>query len=190
MEELFDSALPDGKRPDIQLCVFPHLREFLVIDLREEQPRLLLLNASEVFDQDFFESVEAEFSHAVREESEFPFAHLINLPLRMEELIREVAMTTILERLGVQPDAEEVPSVVVFIISGEALAMQSEGLVEGLKELLGDVPGEPVVQEWQELLSRLVAAEQAALQQVNQQELTEALKGDSPDFFTLWEHRN
>lgn len=190
MEELFDSALPDGKRPDIHLCIFPHLREFLVIDLRDGQPRLLLLNTSEVFDQHFFEDVEAEFSQAVREESEFPFAHLINLPLRMEETIREVALTSILERLGVQTDAEEVPSVVVFIISGEALAMQSERLVEGLRDLLGDGARESVMPEWEELLSRLVAAEHAALQQVNQQELTEALKGDSPDFFTLWEHRN
>lgn len=190
MEELFNSPLPGGKRPDIHLCIFPHLKDFLAIDLRDERPRLLFLNTSEVFNQDFFENVEAEFSHMVREESDFPFAHLINLPLRMEEIIREVAMASILERLGVQPDDDEVPSVVVFIISGGALAMQSEQLLDGLKELLGESPGEPAIEEWEALFARLVAAEHAALQQVNQQELSEALTGDSPDFFTLWEQRN
>ena len=191
MEQFFSSTLPDGKRPDLQLCIFPHLREFLAVDLRGQRPRVLLLDTADVFNQEFLENIEAEFSQVVREKSEFPFAHLINLPLRMEEIIREVAMTFILERLGVEADEEdEVPSLVVFIISGGALAMQSERLVEGLRGLLGEFPGEPAVEEWEATLSRLVSEEHAALQRVNQQELAEALSGESPDLFTLWEHRN
>ena len=57
MEELFNAQLPDGERPDIQLCIFPHLREFLVIDLRPQQPRVLLLNTADVFNGEFFRSV-------------------------------------------------------------------------------------------------------------------------------------
>jgi hypothetical protein len=190
MEDLFNSVLPDGKRPDLYLCIFPHLKEFLVIDLREKQAEILLLNTAEVFDQDFFESVEEEFSHALREESDFPFAHLINLPLRMEETIREVVMTAILERLGLHLEENQVPSVIVFVLSGGALATQSERLVEGLKGLLRESSGGLAMEEWERTLSRLVAAEQVALQQVNQQELTDALKGESPDIFTLWEQRN
>jgi hypothetical protein len=43
---------------------------------------------------------------------------------------------------------------------------------------------------WKEVLARLVKQENESLQEINQQELTEALSTDSPDYFTLWENRN
>jgi len=191
MEELFKGQLPEGENPDLQLYIFPHLREFLTIDLREGQPQVLLLNTADVFDEQFFRNVEAEFSQAVREESQFPFAHLINLPLRLEEIVRGVAMTSILEWLGIDPDDEEqVPAIVVFIISGGALSMHSEKLIESLRNFLRSFSEEPAVVQWTEVLSRLVSEENAAIQKINQQELIEALRGDSPDYFTLWENRN
>jgi hypothetical protein len=191
MEELFKGHLPEGENPDLQLYIFPHLREFLTIDLREGQPQLLLLNTVDVFDEEFFRTVETEFSQTVREESQFPFAHLINLPLRLEEIIRGVAMTSILERLGIDPDDEEqAPSVVVFVISGGALTMHSEKLIESLRNFLKFFSDESAVAQWTDILSRLVSEENAAIQKVNQQEFIEALRGDSPDYFTLWENRN
>jgi hypothetical protein len=191
MEELFKGQLPEGESPDLQLYIFPHLQEFLTIDLREGQPQVLLLNTADVFDEEFFRSVEAEFSQTVREESQFPFAHLINLPLRLEEIIRGVAMTSILEWLGIDPDDEEqVPSVVVFVISGGALTMHSEKLIESLRNFLSSFSEESAVAQWTDVLSRLVSEENAAIQKINQQELIEALRGDSPDYFTLWENRN
>ena len=191
MEDLFKGSLPEGEHPDLQLYVFPHLRQFLVIDLREGLPSVTLLNTSDVFGEEFFKMVEAEFSSTIREESEFPFAHLINLPLRLEEIIRGVAMTFILEHLGIDPDDEEqLPSVVVFIISGGALAMHSEKLIESVKTFLGTFSEESAVAHWEDVLTRLVAEENAALQKINQQELAEAMRGDSPDYFTLWENRN
>jgi len=191
MEELFNAQLPGGERPDIQLCIFPHLREFLVIDLRPQQPRVLLLNTADVFNGEFFRSVEAEFSEALREETEYPFAHLINLPLRLEEAVRETAMTFILDRLGFHPDSDDqFPTVVVFIVSGGALAVHSEHVLDGLRELLRDRSAGPAPSAWDQVLSRLVSEENNVLQKLNRVELTEALSGDSPDYFTLWESRN
>ena len=190
MEELFNTQLPGGERPDIQLCIFPHLKEFLVIDLREVSSTVSLLDASEVFTDDFFNAAEEEFSEAVRAETEFPFAHLINLPLRLEEAIRETAMTFILDRLGVNLHTEAVPTVIVFIVSGGALGAQSDLVLEGLKQLLRANFGETTAMEWEKVLSRLISEEDAVLQTLNRQGLTEALRGDSPDYFTLWENRN
>lgn len=191
MDDLFRAHLPEGEHPDLQIYIFPHLQEFLIIDLREGSPDVKLLNTFDVFGEDFFKTVETEFSSTVREESEFPFAHLINLPWRLEEIIRGVAMSCILDHLEIDPDDEEqLPSVVVFIISGGALAMHSEKLIEGVKNFLGSFSEEPAVARWEDVLTRLVAEENAALQRINQQELTEALRGDSPDYFTLWENRN
>ena len=99
-------------------------------------------------------------------------------------------MTFVLDRLGVSPDVEPVPTIVVFFISGGALSTQSELILDGLKGLLQAHCGPSVVADWEAVLSRLIAEESATLRQLNQHELTEALQGDSPDYFTLWESRN
>ena len=191
MQELFNTQLPGGEQPDIELCIFPHLKEFLVIDLREGTQRVQLLNTAEVFTDDFFSSVEHELSHAIHDETEFPFAHLINLPLRLEEAVRGTVMNFILNRLGISPDSEPIPSVIVFIVSGGALGAQPELVLDGLKRLLEGRSGDGAeVGEWHPVLSRLIAEEHAALKDLNQQELTEVLMEDSPDYFTLWENRN
>jgi hypothetical protein len=191
MDDLFKGYLPEGEQPDIQIYIFPHLQEFLTIDLREGSPQIMLLRTEAVFGEDFFESVEKEFSLTVREDNEFPFAHLINLPLRLEEIIRGVAMNFILEQLNIDPeDDDQIPSIVVFVISGGALAMHSEKLIQSVKEFLGTFPLEQESVRWEEVLARLVNEENQALQKINQQELTEALSTDSPDYFTLWENRN
>ena len=191
MEELFKGQIPDGERPDIQLYIFPHLREFISVDLRGDVPKVSLLNTNDLFNEEFFRCVEGEFSHAVREQTDFPFDHMINLPLRLEEVIRGVAMTFVLEQLGIDPhDEEHLPSVVVFVISGGALALHSGQLIDSLKEFLGGYSNELALAEWTGVITRLVAEETSALQKVNQQELTDALAADSPDYFTLWESRN
>jgi hypothetical protein len=190
MDNPFNSVLPGGDRPFLHICIFPHLREFLAIDLRGASPQLNLLNTSDVFDQDFFEGAEIGFSRVIREESQFPFAQLINLPLRLEEIIREVAMSSILDRLGIYPDGDDLPTMVVYILSGGALAMHSDQVIDGLKKLIGEEFGEPSLGEWEEVIARLVAEENVALQHLNRRELTEALSEDSLDYFTLWESRN
>ena len=190
MKDLFNTQLPSGERPDIQLCIFPHLTEMLVIDQRGEAADISLLNVSEVFTNEFFKAVEEEFSEILRAHTHFPFAHLINLPMQLEETVRDTVMSSILDRLGVAQDPDDFPTVIVFIVSGGALTAQPEEVLEGLKKVLRDHCGEAAVEKWQGDLSRLIAEEGAQLQSVSNQELNEALRDDSPDYFTLWENRN
>ena len=191
IDDPFYGQLPDGERPDIMLYIFPHLREFLAVDLRDDCSDVVLMNTEDVFDAEFFHGLEEEFSKTVREGNIYPFAHVINLPLRLEEIIRSVAMVSILDKLGVDTDdEEELPTVVVFIISGGALAMHSDRLVTSLRELLETYPGGSEISQWEGVISRLVTEENQVLQDLSHQELTEALRDDSPDYFTLWENRN
>ena len=191
MDELFDSPLPGGQRSDIQICIFPHLREFLTVDLREGGPNVTLMDTSEIFTPEFFKSVEEEISAAVRDQGDFPFAHLINLPMRLEEAVRETAMTYILERLGVHlDDDEEFPTVVVYIITGGALQMHRQLVLDGLKDLLQDRSGKSVASQWEPELNRLVQEEHRILKDLSSHDLAEAVQSDSPDYFTLWENRN
>ena len=191
MEELFKGQWPEGERPDIQLYIFPHLQEFITVDLRETVPQVSLLNTGELFNEEFFRCVETEFSQAIREGTDFPFSHLMNLPMRLEEAIRGMAMNFILERLGMDPeDEEELPSVLVFVISGGALSLHSEKLVKSLQEFLGGHSDSAALSEWSAVITRLVEEESVVLKKLSQQDLAEAIPGDTPDYFTLWENRN
>ena len=191
MEELFQGQWPEGERPDIQLYIFPHLQEFITVDLRETVPQVSLLNTGDLFNEEFFRCVESEFSQAIREGTDFPFSHLMNLPMRLEESIRGMAMNFILERLGMDPeDEEELPSVLVFVISGGALSLHSEKLVKSLQEFLGNHADATALSEWSAVITRLVEEECVVLKKLSQQDLAEAVPGDTPDYFTLWENRN
>ncbi|MBM11360.1 MAG: hypothetical protein CL759_04705 [Chloroflexi bacterium] len=191
MEQLFNPQSSGNGRREIQLCIFPHLQEFLVIDSRQNDPDVLFVKTDEIFGEDFYRAVEAEFSEALRCSSKFPFSHLINLPIAIEEAVRDIAMTFILERLGVPVEQEEaIPTVVVYVVSGGALATHTGKVLESLQDLArGDSPGADG-DSWEVRISDLVERETAILQEINDQQVAEALKGDSPDYFTLWESRN
>ncbi len=191
MEELFNPHLTGGGRPDIQLCIFPHLPEFLVIDSREDEPQVLLLNTDDVFDEEFYRTVEAEFSETLRSSSDFLFSHFMNLPISVEESVRDIAMTFILDRLGVQVENEdEIPSVVVYVVSGGALTSHAQKILDGLKELIHTSFRGPELDRWGETIADLVERETVIMRKVNEQQMADALKSDSPDYFTLWESRN
>ncbi|MBC8281452.1 MAG: hypothetical protein H8E48_11735 [Chloroflexi bacterium] len=191
MEQLFNPQLPGGERSEIQLCIFPHLPEFLVIDSRQEDPQVMLLNTDDVFDEEFYRAVEAEFSETLRASSDFLFSHFINLPITVEETVRDIAMTFILDRLGVQVDDEdEIPSVVVYVVSGGALTTHSGKILDGLNDLIKSSLKSPKSEEWGRTIADLIDRETVIMQKLNEQQMADALKSDSPDYFTLWESRN
>ena len=191
MEQLFNPQLPGDERPEIQLCIFPHLPEFLVIDSRQQNPQVMLLNTEDVFDEEFYRAVEAEFSETLRASKEFLFSHFINLPITTEETVRDIAMTFILDRLGVQVDDEEdIPSVVVYVVSGGALTTHSGKILDGLNDLIQNSLESPESEEWSQTIADLIDRETIIMQKLNEQQMADSLKSDSPDYFTLWESRN
>ena len=191
MEQLFNPQLPGGGCPDIQLCIFPHLSEFLAIDAREENPQVLVLSTDYVFNEEFYLTVESKFSEMLRSSSESLFSHLVNLPIVIDETVRDIAMTFILDRLGVQVDDEDqIPSVVVYVVSGGTLAAHTEKILDGLNDLIDTRFSNAESNRWKHTIADLVERETAILTMLNEHQVEEALKGDSPDYFTLWESRN
>jgi len=151
----------------------------------------MLLNTDDIFDEEFYRTVEAEFSETLRSSSDFLFSHFMNLPVSIEESVRDIAMTFILDRLGVQVDNEdEIPSVVVYVVSGGALTSHAQNILDGLKELIHSSFQGPESDRWGETIADLVERETVIMQKVNEQQMADALKSDSPDYFTLWESRN
>ncbi|MCH8898760.1 MAG: hypothetical protein IIC33_10755 [Chloroflexi bacterium] len=68
--------------------------------------------------------------------------------------------------------------------------MHSDKLIQSLNEYLGTLSLEPSVAHWEGVIARLVKQENEVLQDINRNELTEAVSSDAPDYLTLWENRN
>jgi hypothetical protein len=190
MEELFGKDETSTEQMDICLWVFPHLREFLAVDLREDAPRVSLLSASDVFGDPFLEKLEQGFCRLLRERPEYPFVHLMDLPLRLEELVRETGMLSVLDRLGRRGDPDEFPTVAVYVISGMALSMSEEQVSSAFRAALREKANPQVVGDCSRILSQLILREHEVVKRIDHQELRESLENQSPNFFTLWERRN
>ena len=122
----------------------------------------------------------------------------MNITMHFEEVIREVAMSVILEHLGVQMHGEsgedisaaELPGVVVFVLTGGAVSAHSEIVMEALRALLEKDSNIESLREWEAKLADMVAEETQITQRLSREELAEAIRGDSPEYFTLWENLN
>ena len=190
MEELFEQGKGDLSRGDINLLLFPHLREFLVVDLRYDHPEMQVLNADDVFDSDFFDHLEQEFGKILREETEHPFSHLMGISMQVEELIRESGMMAILGRLTqVGPD-EEQPLVAVFIMGGSALVSGEKGIDHIMHSLFDETTDSDIRTRCARLMAQFIARERQVVEELERSELREALQEESPNFFTLWQQRN
>ena len=189
-EELSGGPLPNGRQPDITLAIFPHLREFIAIDLRRSPAEILLLSADDVFNEDYYRAVESEFSASLREGADHPFAHMMNIPTHVDEIVRGVAMNSILDRLGVEfHDEENLPEVVVFVISGPILAAPVDQLVAGFNDLLTDRAGAEDAERWSATVRELIVKEASAIP-ANSEALGESLTGDALDPYMIWQNRN
>lgn len=189
-QELSGGPLPNGRYPDITLAIFPHLREFIVVDTRGRSAAVAVMSTDAVFNDEYYRAVESEFASALREGGERPFLHLMQLPNQVDDIVRGVAMNFILERLGVDfHDDENLPEVVVFVISGPTLAIPAQQVVAGFSELLSGRLDAAEVERWTGELSRLIEQETRAFPVTNEA-LGESMTDESLDPYYIWQNRN
>ena len=189
-QELSGGPLPNGRYPDITLAIFPHLTEFVVVDTRGPEAAVRMVSTEDVFTDEYYRAVESEFSGVLREGRERPFLHLMHLPNQVDDLIRGVAMHFILERLGVDiHDEDNLPEVVVFVISGPTLAIPADQVVSGFSEMLSGKLDTAEVDRWARELTRLIDLETKAFPATNDA-LGESMTDETLDPYYLWQNRN
>ncbi len=189
-QELSGGPLPNGRYPDITLAIFPHLQEFLVVDTRGPSAEVRLLSTEDVFNDEYYRTVESEFASALREGGDRPFLHLMHLPGQVDDIVRGVAMHYILERLGVDyHDEENMPEVVVFVISGPTLAIPSDQVVAGFSEMLSGRLDSADIDRWSSELNRLIEQESRAFPAAGEA-LGETMTDESLDPYYIWQNRN
>ncbi len=189
-EEFSGGPLPNGRHPDITLAIFPHLREFMVVDTRETEATVSLMSTDAVFNDEYYRAVESEFTTLLREGGDRPFLHLMHLPGQVDDVLRGVAMNFILDRLGVNfHDEANLPEVVVFVISGPTLAIPQDQVVAGFAEMLSGRIGVGALEEWTQKLSELIRSESQSFPATDDA-LGETMTDESLDPYYIWQNRN
>ena len=189
-EELSGGPLPNGRYPDITLAIFPHLREFMVVDTRDSRVSITVMETDSVFNDEYYRAVESEFGTLLREGGDRPFLHLMHLPGQLDDVLRGVAMNFILDRLGVNfHDEDNLPEVVVFVISGPTLAIPREQVVDGFGEMLSGRLDAGDMDHWKRKLGELIRLESEAFPPTNEA-LGETMTDESLDPYYIWQNRN
>lgn len=191
MEDFYwDQFLPETD-PDIELCIFPHLQEFIVIDRREEPANIQLLHTAEVFDSEFNECVELEIANLLKQNDTFPFSHLMDMPNKIEEIIRGIAMSFVLETLDINTESDEsVPSIVAYVISGGSVKKDSDHLVTYLTAECESFNQDRKDRDWAQVICSLRDQEQAQYDSSQLIKSHQAFESETLDYFSFWESRN
>lgn len=182
----------NSKGAEISVCLFPHLRQFIVVDARPglpNRPRFDIVDVDEVFDEGFFDDLQDEFSDLVHKE-EKPFLKLLSLPQDLEGLIRLHGMRAILTWLNAdvgEPEGETAPNMAVLFMTGPFLTLGESGLQEALRDMFsvhlrgGDLEG--CVQAVTSL-----ARQEKRAGAGEQTELSSLIRGDDSRYATLWQN--
>ena len=187
---MFDS---DRQNADITLCIFPHLREFIAVDARKTRPNgpaVLTLSISNILGEDFYSTVERDFSKLIRRK-DIGFLELMGIPQQVEAVVRASSLQLIIAELGINVtadsnDANGTVGVLFFI--GSLLEFKNSQLREATGELFGEKLPTEMLEQLNEQLSELIVKERAALQMVTRQDLSGLISGTSGAYVTIWEN--
>ena len=174
---------------DVHICVFPHLPNILVVDLRNNIPSSKLLSSSEIFDSEFFEKVEQSFKQSLHAKSPYPFLHMMNVPVIVYEMTREMGLSSILKKLDLNSDGQE-PRIAITIMHGDLLSLSEFQLTDAFTSIFSDEVDTDAVADIIYEINDLVSKEKEIIHRIGQEELLEALQHKSSNFFTIWDNQS
>ena len=76
------------------------------------------------------------------------------------------------------------------MVTGGSVSIHSDAVLAALRELLQRPGGSEPLPDWERRFTDLAAQESEIMQRLNRQELTQAVRGESPDYFALWDNLN
>ena len=191
MANPFDQWKADQLKADLQICIFPHLKDFLIIDLEGKDRQVKKLNMNEVFDTTFFDTTEKFFSESLREDTSYPFLHtVINMPSIVEEFIKDLWLSAVLDKLGLSTKNAKEHRIAVMMMNKPALSLSIEDLHTAFVNLFHPEVEHQIIQETLDQLMELIEEEKTIIAQLERKDLLQVLEKESPNFFTLWENRD
>lgn len=186
-----DIPIGDGSSftpADLNICIFPHLSEFLVIDSRSDipgGPTTYLLNTDQVLNSEFYRAVETSVNEVIRE-TERTFSELGALPQKLDDVIRENTIRAIFGSLDQHNNDDPPPDIAIFLCAGAALHMDAKQIDFAMQSMLGDGIELSKLTEASGTMQFLVSQERS-LARVEEKEMTVlAISGDEKNYYTLW----
>ncbi len=186
---MFDSDRADAK---ITLCIFPHLREFVAIDARENRtggPAVLSLSISNVLGEDFYTGVERDFSKLLRRH-DIGFLELMSIPQQVEAVVRVNSLKRIVAELGINisEDSQDPDGTVgVLFFAGPLLSFKFDKLREATGELFGRKLSPHALDQLNAQLFDLMEKEKTSISETSNQDLKGLISGESGPYLTIWE---
>jgi hypothetical protein len=186
---MFDS---DRGSADITLCIFPHLREFIAIDARDDRaggPAILSLSVSNVLDEDFYVSVERDFSKLIRRH-DAGFLELMGIPQQVEAVVRANSLKRIIAELGIKnvDDSNDPATTVgVLFFAGTLLGFEPVQLREAMSELFGKTLSTEALDQLHEQILDLMEKERRSISHTTQKDLAGLISGKNGPYVTIWE---
>ena len=183
-----------GKSSGLTLCIFPHLREFVVVDARAdlpERPRISTFGMEEVLGGDFYAEVEGDFASLLRHKDN-PFLSLMSISQEVEGMVRTHVLRAILSKVNSDLEGEAADasgSVAVLFFTGPLLGMGERELSRAAKELFGDTLPAPLVEACIEQMCLLARREREAETALSKTDLPSLIRGEGKRYVTLWESR-
>ncbi len=175
---------------DINICIFPHLSEFLVVDSRATVPggpRTHLLATEQVLDPRFFDDVEDSIHDLIRH-MDRTFNGLSQLPQQVDDAVREHALEAIMRSIedGPSLQSDDDADVSVFLCVGRALSMGAEQVDETVRAMLGHNAEDPQLSYCLSEMRRLMDEERGQAKAEERDLAERAVYGDNEYYFTIW----
>lgn len=172
---------------DIHVCIFPNLEDFMIIDVRDvEVPHLRLASAKELLSENYLAELEKEFGDLLRAEGP-PFVNMMLLAARVQALITQRGMSRLLEMLSADALAGEPPRISLFVATGPILKMSDDDLSLAFDTFFHNVVSGEFAARCDATFKRLLKMEKNCIQEQHKDELRRAVRGESDQFFTLWQ---
>ena len=174
---------------DLNICLFPHLTDVLVMDLRTTTPdsnRVIKLPSSDILTEEFYRKVEERFSNLLKSSGN-TLEGLSIIPQLIDSILREQGLKSLLRILSRKSIDESMPEISVFVCIGPALSLTTNEISYSIKHLFSDKPNSDIITRCTQMLEQLIALEKNAVHKESNNQRREAVKGELKSYFTLWQ---
>ena len=178
----------ENKNSDITLCIFPHLKEFLVIDTRLDKElidenSILSLSLDNILNDEFHNNVINEFSKQLKSNG-IDFIRLISLPQKIEKSIRNEIIKIIINELGVANDNPSQIGIIFF--NKEILQLSKDQLKNALIEVFADKTDNYFIETLSDKIMELIKLEIDYVKDNYKSNIENIISENDNSYMTLW----
>ncbi|MFL2664644.1 MAG: hypothetical protein ACJ0G8_01580 [Dehalococcoidia bacterium] len=178
----------ENKNSDITLCIFPHLKEFLVIDTRLDKEQIdensiLNLSLDNLLNDKFHNNVIVQFSKQIKSNS-IDFMKLMSLPQKIERIIRNEIIKSIINELGIVEDNSSQIGIIFF--NKEIIQLSKDQLINALVEVFADKTDNFFIEILSDKIMKLIKLEADFIKGNYKSNIENIISENDSSYMTLW----